>query len=53
MKFEEALTEVLKDSPENASVRKCDVAKAIELMSAPAPVAAPAAPAAPAVNPAA
>jgi len=34
MKLEEALLEVLKDSPPNAAIRKLDLEKAVALMSA-------------------
>lgn len=40
MKLEEALLEVLKDSPANANVKKCDVERAMALMAAP-PAEAP------------
>lgn len=42
MKLEEAIKEVMKDSPPNAAIRKCDLERAVSLMQAPAP-AAPAA----------
>lgn len=45
MKLEDALLEVLKDSPPNAALRKEDIVRAKALMAAPA--AAPKAPAAP------
>jgi hypothetical protein len=50
MKFEEALKEVMKDSPPNAAIRKCDMEKAVSLVlisnetSAPAPAVPPAPP---------
>ena len=47
MNIIDALLEVLKDSPPNAALRKCDIEAAKALLAAPAPAAAPAAPAAP------
>lgn len=51
MKFEEALKEVMKDSPPNAEIRKCDLEKAVSLAllsdETPAPAPAPAVPPAP------
>ncbi|MFA5937351.1 MAG: hypothetical protein WC822_05775 [Candidatus Paceibacterota bacterium] len=42
MEILKAILSVMKDSPPNAAIRKCDVEKALELLKAPAPAPSPA-----------